>query len=363
MKSDAITLKDFQYELPEELIAQKPADRRDASRLMHLNRSTGEVAHLQFPNFIDLVRPGDLLVLNDTRVIPARFFCRRATGGKVEGLFLNIFQQDPQCWEVLLRNAGRCKPGEQLCFEGVDSKTPVMLELVESRGKGQWLVRPIPNIAPEDILSQVGITPLPPYIQRQADKLPPEDQNRYQTVYASKPGAVAAPTAGLHFTDDLLKALADKGVSQTRVTLHVGLGTFAPVKEDDLTKHPMHSEWYELSPQAADDINRTKQAGGRVIAIGTTSVRVMESVARNNDGKIVPETGWTELFIYPPADFYATDAILTNFHLPGSTLLMLISAFVSPRSTAGIDTVIGAYQKAIAEKYRFFSYGDAMFIS
>ena len=359
MNQESITLNNFQYDLPEELIAQKPAQKRDASRLMKFSRETGNIDHLDFPSFLDLVNPGDLLIVNDTKVIPARFFCRRSTGGKVEGLFLRINVENPDSWEVLLRNAGRCKPGELLDFEGDDN---TKLELVESQGKGQWLVKPTPSTAPEDILSRIGITPLPPYIQREKDNLPEEDQTRYQTVYASNPGAVAAPTAGLHFTQDILEKLKAKGVKRACVTLHVGLGTFAPVKDEDLTKHPMHSEWYNITPETADLINQTKSAGGRVIAIGTTSVRVLESVAHKHEGKIVADSGWTELFIYPPAEFFAVDAILTNFHLPGSTLLMLISAFATPKSTAGIKKIMDAYQVAIANKYRFFSYGDAMFL-
>ncbi|MCD4825611.1 MAG: tRNA preQ1(34) S-adenosylmethionine ribosyltransferase-isomerase QueA [Phycisphaerae bacterium] len=353
-----VCLKNFEYDLPERLIAQQPAAKRESSRLMRLFRDSGRVSHHRFEDIPSLLREGDLLVLNDTRVIPARFFCRRASGGRVEGLFLKV--AEPGRWEVLLKNAGRCKPGEWLTFDSADQQ----LELLENCGQGRWIVSPQPAGEPAEILDKFGITPLPPYIRRggQNEKAAGEDHNRYQTVYADRPGAVAAPTAGLHFTEAIFDALAGAGISTTRVTLHVGLGTFLPVKHDDLAAHPMHSEWYDMPAAAAEAILAAKAQGRRVVAVGTTAMRVCESVARVCGGQVAPASGWTELFLYPPAEFSVIDAMLTNFHLPASTLLMLVAAFCQPGGTDGIQTILDAYAEAIRHEYRFFSYGDAMLI-
>jgi S-adenosylmethionine:tRNA ribosyltransferase-isomerase len=346
---------DFDYDLPEQLIAQAPLQRRDESRLMHVRRD-GRLEHRQFSELPELLRPGDLLVVNDTRVLPARFFCRRETSGRVEGLFLQCNAEG--VWQTMLRNASRCKPGERLAIEG---RSDQHIELLENLGRGVWTLRPDPPADPETLLGEVGITPLPPYIRRN-DGERPEDTTRYQTVYARKAGAVAAPTAGLHFTDDLLATLAAKNIHTVSVTLHVGPGTFAPVKVDDPAEHDMHSETYELTPQAAETLNAAKAAGRRIVAVGTTSVRVLESVARNHGGKLAPDTGSTKLFLYPPAKFYVIDALITNFHLPRSTLLMLVAAFCDPGGTKGRDLILNAYRQAVAQRYRFYSYGDAMLI-
>lgn len=350
-----LTTRDFEYDLPPERIAQAPAEPRDSSRLMVLRRETGIIRHHNFHELPSVLREGDLLVVNDTRVLPAKFHARRTTGGKVEGLFLR--EEDTGQWQVLLRNAGRCSPGEQLELPGSD----VRLELLRRGKKGQWLVQPSPPEAAEDILGQIGSTPLPPYIHRPGVMTDAQDRRRYQTAFADKPGAVAAPTAGLHFTPAVLDALAAKGIQRTTVTLHVGLGTFAPVKTDDLSEHPMHSEWFEFPDAAAHAIRRARQAGGRVVAVGTTSVRVLESVARRQVS-LEPDAGWTDLFLYPPAEFKVVDAMITNFHLPASTLLMLVAAFCTPGQTAGREMILNAYREAIEQEYRFYSYGDAMLI-
>ncbi len=350
---------DFDFFLDETLIAQKPAPQRDASRLMVLDRRDGQVTHHVFADIVDLLRNDDLLVVNDTRVIPARFVCRRATGGRIDGLFCG----EPAAgqWEVMLRNARRCRPGEALELAGSGG---VSLVLGENLGKGRWLVEPQPPGAAEDILARAGATPLPPYIHRSdadPDRDDDEDRRRYQTVYAERPGAVAAPTAGLHFTHDLLEALARKGVRTARVTLHVGPGTFAPVVSDDPADHQMHSEWYQLSTHAADAINAARAAGRRVVAVGTTSVRVLETAAAQGL-PLSARSGETDIFIYPPAEFRLVDVLITNFHLPCSTLLMLVAAFCSPGDTSGVEMILSAYRQAVASKYRFYSYGDAMLI-
>lgn len=348
-------VSDFDYHLPDELIAQTPLSHRDESRLLRVGRD-GALGHHRFRELSALLRAGDLLVVNDTRVLPARFFCRRETGGAVEGLFLH--RDAGEAWQVMLRNASRCKVGERLALEG---KAEHDLELLERCGKGVWRVRPEPAASPEDLLGEVGITPLPPYIHRDGEDRP-EDIERYQTVYASKAGAVAAPTAGLHFTDALLAELADRAIHTVRVTLHVGPGTFAPVKADDPAEHDMHSETYELSADAAETIMAAKAAGRRIVAVGTTSVRVLESVARSHGGRLAASTGQTKLFLYPPADFHIVDALITNFHLPRSTLLMLVSAFCDPGGTGGRELILRAYNEAVRQRYRFYSYGDAMLI-
>ncbi len=351
-----LTTSDFDFPLDSEQIAQSPADQRDHSRLLLLDRSTGEVTHRKFFELGQLLGPGDLLILNDTRVLPAKFVCRRQTGGKVEGLFLRETQTGQ--WEVMLKNAGKCAPGEELSFESSDRAT---LCLDENLGKGRWRVVIEPPLSAEDLLTEAGSTPLPPYIHRNAGQDDSADPDRYQTVYASRSGAVAAPTAGMHFTDSLLGELLKAGIATAHVTLHVGLGTFWPVKTDQLSAHEMHSEWYDLPAETAEKINQTKQAGGRIVAVGTTSVRVLETLAAD-DGKISPGSGWTDIFIFPPAKFKLVDAMITNFHLPKSTLLMLVAAFCCPGSTDGVEMILAAYRQAIAQDYRFYSYGDAMLI-
>lgn len=352
-----LSTKNFNYDLPEELIAQKPAEKRIGSKLMHLSRVNGQVSHHHFPDILEMLRPGDLLVANNTRVIPAKFFCKRKSGANIEGLFVRYLADDS--WEVMLKNAVRCKDGEIIDFVNDESQG---LQLCERLGGGRWKVSPSPQGKAEDILDKLGKTPLPPYIRREKESPDAEDRQRYQTVFAKTPGAVAAPTAGLHFTDEMLEKIEALGVKRANVTLHVGLGTFLPVKVEDFKQHDMHSEYYELSAETIDAIEQTKKNGGRVIAVGTTTVRVLESVAKRFKGKLEPCYGETKLFLYPPCDFHIVDALLTNFHLPQSTLLMLVSAFVSPNSMAGIETTLNAYAQAVAEKYRFFSYGDAMFI-
>ena len=277
------SLDAFDYTLPEDLIAQTPADQRDASRLMVLSRATGRWRHRVFRDLPGLLRADDLLVMNDTKVIPAKFTCRRDSGGRIEGLFLHV--RDDGAWRVLLRNAGRCRDGEVIRFLGDESQG---LALQRDEGQGQWLVTPTPPGDAEAILEALGATPLPPYIKRPATEQDPRDRRRYQTVYAARPGAVAAPTAGLHFTPEIFLQLAEKGIESVRVTLHVGLGTFATVKTDDLSRHEMHGEYYELSERAASQITAARAAGRRVVAVGTTSVRVLETVAAADGGRLAP---------------------------------------------------------------------------
>jgi len=358
-----MTLKtsDFDFELPTELIAQAPLEQRDHSRLLKLDRADGSVAHHRFDALPDLLEPGDLLVVNNTRVIPARFFARRETGGKLEGLFIQ--ETSAGHWEVLLKNAGRCKIGERLALRGTDA----MLLLTESRGSGEWTVTLDPPTPAVELLDAIGQMPLPPYIQRKDASAEPTDRERYQTVYADRAGAVAAPTAGLHFTPDVLDALIARNIQTTAVTLHVGLGTFLPVKVDELDNHPMHAEWYELSEDAARTISDARAEGRRIIAVGTTSVRVLETVGRSQQpsdrrAPLAPASGWTDIFLYPPADFHVVDGLITNFHLPQSTLVMLVAAFCTPKSTAGVEMILNAYHQAVLDRYRFFSYGDAMLI-
>ena len=346
--------QDFVYDLPAELIAQVPCRRRDACRLMHLDRESGNIVDRVFRDLVDLLRPGDLLVLNDTRVMPAKFSARRDTGGRVDGLFLR--EHEDGTWQVLLRNAGRCRPGQTLTLSRRYSLT-----LMSSQGQGQWLVRLPARASARQVLDEVGTTPLPPYIRRPGPM--PDDQDRrcYQTVFARVPGAVAAPTAGLHFTDELLHDLADRGIERTEVTLHVGLGTFAPVKAERLAEHNMHREWYELPARAAEAVRMTRARGGRIVAVGTTVVRVLTSAARRPE-PFGPHSGWTDIFLYPPADFELVDALITNFHLPGSTLVMLAAAFCQPGGVGGRERILSAYRQAVEKGYRFYSYGDAMLI-
>jgi len=358
------TASDFDYPLDPALIAQQPLCRRDESRLMVLRRKTGRTELRVFADLPSLLRPGDVLVVNNTRVIPARFFCRRPTGGRIEGLFLQQHPSDETSgqWSVLLKGAGRCRIGERLGLVGAEGT--VELELLESRGEGQWLLAVHPPAPAAEILARAGHTPLPPYIRRPAGSdqaAEASDRDRYQTVYAASDGAVAAPTAGLHFTPEILAALAARGIEILAVTLHVGLGTFAPVKVESLADHQMHSEWYEMPAATAAALNAARDERRRIVAVGTTSVRVLESVI-GPGGRFEARSGWTDIFLYPPAEFRATDAMITNFHLPRSTLLMLVSAFCRPGRTDGLSMIRAAYARAAAERMRFFSYGDAMLI-
>jgi S-adenosylmethionine:tRNA ribosyltransferase-isomerase len=337
---------DFDYELPEELIAQVPLAARDASRLMVLTRSEHRAEHRHFRDLPEYLRPGDVLVLNDTRVIPARLAATRPTGGKVEILLLTPRGGD--VWECLARPGRRAQVGQTLTFAGgrmvghVLSKTEYGGRVLELRAEEGTDV--------DSLVDAVGEMPVPHYIKSRLDR--PE---RYQTVYARERGSAAAPTAGLHFTPDLLRRIERAGVTIARVTLHVGLGTFRPVKTEQVEEHVMHSEHYEVPAETAEAINSARAAGGRVVAVGTTTVRTLESAA-DTDGRVMPGTGWTSIFIYPGYTFRATDAMVTNFHLPKSTLIMMVSAF------AGRDFVLDAYRKAVQEEYRFFSFGDAMLI-
>jgi len=350
-----LTASDFDYDLPDRLIAQAPAEPRDSSRLMVLDRWTGAASHHVFRDLPSILSDGDMLVVNDTRVIPARFACRRATGGKIEGLLLR--ELEPGRWETMLKGAGRCRLGEELSIEGDDG---VRLVLREDDGGGVWRVEVRPPVGAMDLLGRVGSTPLPPYIRRPGPMDDAADRTAYQTAYAARPGAVAAPTAGLHFTDQVLAELTGRGIDRQAVTLHVGLGTFAPVKVDRLADHPMHAEWYEINEATAEAVVSCRSAGRRIVAVGTTSVRVLESAAAA--GPLRAHSGWTDLFIYPPRKFRVVDALLTNFHLPKSTLLMLVAAFCHPGGTDGVRMILDAYSEAVRREYRFFSYGDAMLI-
>lgn len=416
-------VSDLQYDLPPDLIAQHPADRRDASRLLMLERASGRIRHEQFRGLPELLPPRSLLVLNDTRVLPARLALRRRTGGRLQALFLR--EPEPGRWELMVTGAARLKPGEDLLLESPDRQwqkgtgtspkascennrvdglgaSPLLpdaqardvaaaprgsrtepgdpriqrLRLIERVESGVWQVEPLPGGDLLAILNQWGSPPLPPYIKRErkeerengrggerekdtatepAAQARESDLERYQTVYARVPGAVAAPTAGLHFTPEVFQQLSAAGMSMTSITLHVGVGTFAPIRVDDLREHPMHAEWYECPPAAAAAVNAARDEGCPIVAVGTTSVRVLETCA-DETGRIYAGSGQTHIFIYPPYRFRAVDAMLTNFHLPGSTLLALIFAF------AGRDLTLAAYNEAIRERYRFYSYGDAMLI-
>jgi len=336
---------DFYFDLPPELIAQDPLADRSASRMLVLDRETGAVSHHMFREIADYLRPGDCLVLNDTKVIPARLLGEReGTGAHVEVLLLK--RREADVWETLVKPGKKCRPGMRLSFGDGRLKAEV-LETVE---EGNRLIRFEYQGIWEEVLDRLGEMPLPPYITHKL-----QDRNRYQTVYARCEGSAAAPTAGLHFTGELLEQIAARGVSLVYVTLHVGLGTFRPVKEENISDHHMHSEYYQISEEAAEKINRTKQAGGRVICVGTTSCRTVESGADEN-GIVHAGSANTEIFIYPGYRFRVTDALLTNFHLPESTLVMLVSAL------AGRENVLAAYREAVENRYRFFSFGDAMLI-
>jgi S-adenosylmethionine:tRNA ribosyltransferase-isomerase len=353
-----LRLTELQYDLPLELIAQHPVQPRDASRLLVLERARGRIEHRMFRELGDYLAAGDALVLNDTRVIPARFFCRRSTGGRVEGLFLH---PEGENWRVMLKAGARLKPGERLTSD----HSRVGLIVGQRLERGEWLVRPEPAVPPLQWLGQVGHTPLPPYIHRGTDGHgePEEtDAERYQTVYAERPGAVAAPTAGLHFTSELLEQLTSRGVQRANVTLHVGAGTFVPIETEELAEHRMHAEWFEVTPAALSVLQATRRRGQAIVAVGTTSGRVLESLpgdaladeTAGSAGETL--TGWTDIFIYPPYCFQHVDHLVTNFHLPRSTLLALVMAFASP------ELIRAAYGEAIDRGYRFYSYGDAMLI-
>ena len=336
---------DFFYDLPEELIAQDPLEDRTASRLLVLDRKTGAVKHKIFSDVIDYLNKGDCLVINNTRVIPARLIGEKEdTGGKVEVLLLKRRAND--VWETLVKPGKKLKPGAKITF-GDGRLRAEVLEVVE---EGNRLVKFHYEGIFEEILDSLGEMPLPPYITHKL-----EDKEMYQTVYAKYDGSAAAPTAGLHFTKELLSKIEEKGIKIASITLHVGLGTFRPVKVDDVNNHHMHTEWYEVNAEAADIINETKRNGGRVICVGTTSCRTIESVADEN-GYMKAKTGETDIFIYPGYKFKVMDGLITNFHLPESTLVMLVSAF------AGKENVLSAYETAVKEKYRFFSFGDAMIL-
>ena len=336
---------DFYYDLPEELIAQDPLEDRSSSRLMCLDKETGDITHTHFRHILDELNPGDCLVINDRKVIPARLYGSKAgTNAGIEILLLK--RKEDHVWETLVKPGKKAKPGTVISF-GNGLLTGEVIDVVE---EGNRLIQFSYEGIFEEILDQLGEMPLPPYITHKL-----QDKGRYQTVYAKHEGSAAAPTAGLHFTEELLEQIKAKGVNIAHVTLHVGLGTFRPVKVDDVEKHHMHSEFYMIEEEQAERINRTKREGNRVIAVGTTSCRTLES-ASDEEGILHAGSGWTEIFIYPGYSFKMIDGLITNFHLPESTLLMLVSAL------AGKEPIMHAYEEAVKEKYRFFSFGDAMFI-
>lgn len=338
-------VNDFYFDLPEELIAQYPLEKRDSSRLMVLDRNTGEVEHRVFHDIVEFLNEGDTLVLNNTRVLPARLIGEKeGTGGKIEFLLLKRLVGDK--WECLAKPGKRAKVGTVFTF-GEGKLKAVVREIGE---EGNRIIEFIYDGIFEQVLDELGQMPLPPYIH---EKL--EDKERYQTVYSKEKGSAAAPTAGLHFTEELISKIKEKGINIAFLTLHVGLGTFRPVKVDTIENHIMHSEYYQLTEEDAHIINKTKEAGKRVIAVGTTSTRTLETIGDEN-GRVSPQSGWTDIFIYPGYKFKVVDSLITNFHLPESTLIMLVSAL------AGQDNVMKAYNLAVKEEYRFFSFGDSMFI-
>ena len=338
-------VSEFNYELPEELIAQTPLEKRDESRLMVLNRKEQTIEHKTFKNIIDYLKPGDVLVRNNTKVIPARLYGKKETGANVEFLLLN--NQEGDIWECIVRPGNKLHVGTKVIF-GEGLLTAEVLEILPG---GTRKVKFYYNGIFNEILDQIGLMPLPPYIHESL-----KEKDRYQTVYAKYEGSAAAPTAGLHFTPELLKSLEEKGVIIANVTLHVGIGTFRPVKEDTVEKHEMHSEHFYIKQEDVEKINKAKEEGRRVIAVGTTSCRVLESIADEKTGMVKPIEDDTEIFIYPGYKFKCIDGLITNFHLPQSTLLMLVSAL------AGKEYIMKAYNEAVKEKYRFFSFGDAMLI-
>ena len=337
---------DFYYNLPEELIAQTPVTPRDHSRLMAVDRESGAITHRHFYNLCDILQKGDLLVMNDSRVLPARLYGEKVDNGTfIE--FLLLEQKGDKLWEIICRPGKKAKVGTKFSFGG----GKLLAEVVEVKPDGNRIVQFSCDGNFYTVLDEIGQMPLPPYITKKL-----EDKERYQTVYSRELGSAAAPTAGLHFTKEMLQALREKGVETAFVTLHVGLGTFRPVKEDDVLQHKMHSEHYHLPQETVDKILQTKQNGGRVIAVGTTSCRTLEAVATEHDGKLVAADGYTDIFIYPGYQFKVLDGLVTNFHLPESTLIMLVSALL------GYEKTMHAYDVAVNERYRFFSFGDAMCI-
>lgn len=343
--------EDLHYDLPPELIAQAPATPRDASRLLVVDRAAATRAHRRFRDLPEYLRAGDALVLNDTRVLKARFFARRSTGGRIEALFLHA---DADGWRVLLKPSAKLRVGETLACEGTDAG----LALAARRERGEWLARPEPPTDPLTLLEKIGAPPLPPYIARPAGPAA-DDVARYQTIYADQPGAVAAPTAGLHFTPELFAQLDELGVRRVTLTLHVGLGTFQPIQAAELADHPMHAEQYSISADAIARLDAVRRAGGRIVAVGTTSTRVLESLPLTlgvDDAPATGHSGWTDIFIYPPYQPRNLDMLITNFHLPGSTLLALVMAL------AGREQTLAAYADAVAQRYRFYSYGDALLL-
>ena len=343
-KNGILATRDFWYALPEELIAQTPLEQRDTSRLMCLNRETGEVIHKHFYDIIDYLNPGDCLVMNDSRVLPARLLGNRPSGGAVELLLLKDLGDKK--WECLAKPGKKLREGQVVTFGNGELEATVL----EVKDDGNRIVEFHYDGIFLEVLERLGKMPLPPYIKAEL-----ADQERYQTVYSREVGSAAAPTAGLHFTNDLLERIREKGVQTAFVTLHVGLGTFRPVKAEEITDHHMHAELCMMSRETADLLNKTKASGGRVICVGTTSCRTLESLV-NEDGTFEEKSKWTEIFIYPGYQFEAMDGLITNFHLPESTLVMLVSAF------AGRENVLSAYEQAVKERYRFFSFGDAMCI-
>ena len=342
---EIMDLKDFNYDLPEKLIAQDPLEDRSSSRLMVLHKDTGRIEHKIFRDIIDYINPGDCLVINDTKVIPARLMgIKEDTGAAIEVLLLKRNVDD--VWECLVKPGKKARTGARIIF-GEGLRVGEIVDVIED---GNRMIKFHYEGIFEEILDKLGQMPLPPYITHKL-----QDKNRYQTVYAKNEGSAAAPTAGLHFTKELLEKIKEKGVNVVSITLHVGLGTFRPVKVDKIEEHRMHTETFNISKEAADTINRTRAAGGRVIAVGTTSCRTLESAAAD-DGTIPARSGDTDIFIYPGYKFKAIDCLITNFHLPESTLIMLVSAL------AGRDNIMNAYETAVKERYRFFSFGDAMFI-
>lgn len=346
-KIDLLKRSSYYYDLPEELIAQTPSEKRDRSRLLVLNRESGEVSQGHFSDVLSYFKEGDCLVINDTRVIPARIFgTAEGRTGEIETVLLSrVESEEGEVWEALTKPGKKTRIGQKVYYpEGLCG------EVIGIREDGVRVIRFTYEGVFLEVLERIGLMPLPPYIKARL-----EDKNRYQTVYARTNGSAAAPTAGLHFTPELLAELEAKGVQIVRVLLHVGLGTFRPVKEDDILAHKMHSEYIKVTPEAAEAINRTKKNGGRVFAVGTTSVRTLESVT-GEDGVVKPFEGHTEIFLYPGKKFHAVDGLITNFHLPESTLIMLVSAF------AGYENTMNAYRFAVEERFRFFSFGDAMLI-
>jgi S-adenosylmethionine:tRNA ribosyltransferase-isomerase len=341
----------YDYELPKELVAQSPLVVRSDARLMLVDRQRNSLSHNYVRDLPDLLNTGDCLVLNDTRVVPARLVGHRTqTGGRWEGLFLEAGETGH--WRILSKTRGKLKPGETITLINAEGVDDVELELGTKEPGGVWVVRPKSDQATLPLLDRVGRVPLPPYIRK--GQMVETDRRNYQTVYARTPGAVAAPTAGLHFTDSLLSKIEARGIGTVRLTLHVGMGTFRPIETDALSQHEMHSEWGSLDATAADRLTDCRQGGGRIVAIGTTSVRLLETAA--SDGTFRPFSGDTNLFIRPPYEFQAIDAMMTNFHLPRTTLLVLVRTF------GGDDLVMRAYEEAVREEYRFYSYGDAMLI-